>query len=268
MTDPWLAGGDYEAFMGRWSRPLARAFVRWLAPEPSSHWLECGCGTGALTTALRDLASPASIVACDPATDFVEHARASLGDARVTFAVAGAEDPPRREGGFDAIVSSLVLNFVLDPLAALVAARGRVRAGGVVAACVWDYAEGMEFLRRFWDAAIDLDPASAALDEGRRFPLCRPLPLTALFVRAGFARVEAGSVEVPTEFADFDDYWSPLQSGTGPAPAYVAALGPDRREALRARLAERLPLAADGRIRLRARAWAVRGSNGTFRGGR
>ncbi|MEU9351832.1 hypothetical protein AB0D65_12625 [Streptomyces griseoloalbus] len=46
--------------------------------------------------------------------------------------------------------------------------RNPGRPGGLVAAHVWDCAEGMGFRRRFWDAAIEVDPAAAALDEGRR----------------------------------------------------------------------------------------------------
>jgi hypothetical protein len=48
--DTWMTGAAYEAYMGRWSRPLARVFVEWLHPKPSAHWLEVGCGTGALTS--------------------------------------------------------------------------------------------------------------------------------------------------------------------------------------------------------------------------
>ena len=70
------------------------------------------------------------------------------------------------------------------------------------------------------------------------------------------------ALDVETEFAGFDDYWQPLLGRTGPAPNYVASLPPERREALRAHLRHRLSLQSDGRIRLPARAWAVRGFRG------
>ena len=53
--DKWVTGDAYEAYMGCWSRPIARVFVEWLHPKPSAHWLEVGCGTGALTSAICDL---------------------------------------------------------------------------------------------------------------------------------------------------------------------------------------------------------------------
>jgi SAM-dependent methyltransferase len=257
--DEWVTGDAYEAYMGRWSRPLARAFVDWLRPKPSADWLEVGCGTGALTSTICDLCEPAAVVACDPSEPFIEHARKNLPDARASFVVAGAEDLPRRDGGFDAVVSGLVLNFLPDPKAALASVRERLHPGGTVAAYVWDYAEGMALLRIFWDEAAAVDPRAGALDEGRRFPLCSMPGLAALFRAAGLADVETHPLEIPTDFATFDDYWMPFLRGTGPAPSYVASLDPPSREVLRERLGRRLHAGSDGRIRLRARAWAVRG---------
>jgi SAM-dependent methyltransferase len=257
--DRWVAGDAYETYMGRWSRALAGAFVEWLEPGPAAYWLDVGCGTGALTFTICELCAPAAVVGCDPSEPFIEHARAHLTDARVSFVVAGAEALPSREGGFDAVVSGLVLNFLADPGQAVATFRERLRPGGIAAACVWDYAEGMEFLRHFWDAAAASDPRAAALDEGGRFPLCQRPALESLFRAAGLERVATAPLVIPTEFAGFDDYWTPFLHGTGPAPSYVMSLEPTRRESLRERLRGRLHTASDGRILLRARAWAVRG---------
>lgn len=219
--------------MGRWSRPLARAFVEWLQPKSSAHWLEVGCGTGAVTSTICELCEPASVIACDPSEPFIAHARKNLSDARASFVVTGAEALPHREGGFDAIVSGLVLNFLPDPGQAVASVRERLRPGGTVAACVWDYAEGMEFLRPFWEEAVASDPRAAPLDEGRRFPLCRTAALASLFRAGGLAQVETEPLEIPTDFVTFDDYWTPFLRGTGPAPSYVASLDPLSRELLR-----------------------------------
>src|SRR5262245_18641196 len=186
--DRWVAGDAYEEYMGRWSRPLAHEFIEWLRPKPSAHWLEVGCGTGALTSAICDLCEPASVVACDPSQPFVEHARHTLSGARASFVVAGDEALPRRAGGFDVVVSGLVLNFLPSPGEALAAIRQRLRPGGTVAAYVWDYAEGMEFLRSFWEEAAASGPGAVAFDEGQRFPICRAPALASLFRAAGLAQ--------------------------------------------------------------------------------
>jgi SAM-dependent methyltransferase len=257
--DGWTAGGAYEAYMGRWSRAVAGSFVDWLRLPESAHWLDFGCGTGALTATICERAAPASVTGCDPSQPFVEYARGALAHLPASFAVATSESLPSRDGGFDAVVSGLVLNFVPAPAAVLRSLRGRVRPGGTVAAYVWDYAEGMEFLAAFWAEAVAGDPGAAAVDERRRFPLCDESALRSLFEGAGLTRIDTRTLEIPTVFAGFGDFWAPFLRGTGPAPSYVATLEIDAHEALRERLRRRLPADADGRIRLRARALAVRG---------
>jgi len=257
--EKWAGGDAYESFMGRWSRRVADDFLQWLAPLPGANWLEVGCGTGALTEAICRRAKPASLLACDPSPELLSFARSSITDSSVTFRIAGADDLPRRDGGFDLIVSGLVLNFLPQPSDAVRSMRERIRRGGILAAYVWDYAEGMQFLRIFWDEALALDPSAAQLDEGRRFPLCRPEALIQLFEQAGIDSVETRALEITTAFPDFDAYWSPFLGGTGPAPSYVGSLDPDARGQLRLRLKQRLAPSADGSIQLRARAMGVRG---------
>lgn len=263
MTNPpnrtWEGADAYEAFMGRWSRPLAREFLDWLQSPPSAHWLEVGCGTGALTSAICELGQPASVLACDPSASFVEHARSRLSDARASFVVTGAEDLPRREGGFDLVVSGLVLNFLPDPARFAASFRERLRPGGSFAAYVWDYRDGMEFLKAFWEEAVALDPSATAHTVGLGFAICRPEALAGLLETAGFSGVQFGSIEIPTDFADFDDCWLPFLGGTGTGPSYATSLDAPSRERLKERLQGRLRPGADGRIRLKARAWAVRG---------
>jgi SAM-dependent methyltransferase len=249
--DVWAAGDTYEAYIGRWSRLVAAEFVRRLDLPGGLRWLDVGCGTGALTAAVLAAAEPRSVVGVDPSEGFLAEARSRIADPRASFTLGAAETLP--EGEFDVVVSGLALNFVPEPAKA-VAAFERAAADGTVAAYVWDYAAGMEMIRHFWDAA-----GVAELDEGRRFPLCRPEPLRELWTRAGLTDVSVGAIDVPTVFADFDDYWTPFLGGQGPAPGYVASLPEDRRTALRERLRAQLPVEADGTIRLTARAWAVRG---------
>jgi ubiquinone/menaquinone biosynthesis C-methylase UbiE len=246
--------------MGRWSRALAKSFVDWLAVEARAHWLDVGCGTGALTAAICELGRPASVVACDPSGPFIETASSTLPDKRVSFELASGDHLPEREGGFDIVVSGLVLNFVPDAARALLAMRRRLGARGLVAAYVWDYSGGVQFLHHFWQAAVELDASSQELDEARRFTGFGPEALAALFRAAGLAEVAVEALSLPTVFTGFDDYWQPLLGRTGPAPSYVASLSPERRERLREALRERLTPGAEGRIALQARAWAVRGT--------
>jgi SAM-dependent methyltransferase len=240
---------------------VATAFVDWLrlpVAVDRRRCLDIGCGTGALTAALVTRLEPTRHLGIDPAAAFVDHARRHS-PAGTAFVVADAQALPVRDGDWDLAVSGLALNFVPDPARAVTDAARALGRDGVLAAYVWDYAGEMQLLRRFWDAATALDPAAAELDEGRRFPICQPDALAALWSAAGLQDVETRAVDVPTVFTSFDDYWSPFLGGQGPAPTYVAGLTGDARAALRERLRKTLPTDVDGRIALTARAWAVRG---------
>ncbi|MDQ7903985.1 class I SAM-dependent methyltransferase [Phytohabitans sp. ZYX-F-186] len=255
----WARGDAYEAYVGRWSRRVAARFVRWLDVPAGRRWLDVGCGTGALSATVLTLTEPAEVTGVDPSGGFLATAHAQVADPRVSFVSGDARALPLPAARFDAVVSGLALNFVPEPAQAA-AEFARVAApGAVVAAYVWDYAEGMGLMRHFWDAAAALDPGGAELDEGRRFPICRPGPLRALWTDAGLVDVSVEAIDVPTVFTGFADYWEPFLGGQGAAPAYTVSLGEERRTALRDLLRDRLPSNPDGSIALSARAWALRG---------
>lgn len=253
MHDVWARGDAYELYMGRWSRRVAVSFVSWLGVPADRRWLDVGCGKLAA-------ANPEELTGIDSSEGFIERARAQIGDPRIRFEVGDATSLPFQDDRFDAVVSGLVLNFVPEPARAVAEITRVATPGATVAAYVWDYADGMAMLRYFWDAATTLDPDAAALDEGLRFPLCRPEPLRELWAGAGLADVVVEAIEVPTVFRDFDDYWTPFLGGQGPAPGYAMSLTENHRAGLRETLRHRLPTRPDGSITLTARAWAVRGS--------
>lgn len=258
-NEVWESGDAYERYVGRWSRQVAAEFLDWLALSLGLRVLDVGCGTGALAGAVLERCAPAAVVGLDPAEGFLTLARVRVSDPRVRFERGEAQALPFEGDAFDAAVSGLVLNFVPDAARTAAELRRVVRPSGIVALYVWDYAGEMQFMRRFWDAAAALDAQAAALDEGKRSPICAPDALARLFSGSGFEAVETRSITIPTVFADFDDFWSPFLGGQGPAPGYTMSLTEDARAALRDRLRETLPTEPDGRIALRARAWAVRG---------
>lgn len=245
--EAWSRGDLYEPYAGRWSRPVGRAFIEWITPESGRWWLDVGCGTGVLSGVVLSTAKPASAIGVDPASGYVDWARARVLDGRVEFRVGDTVALPVAEASVDYVVSGLVLNFIPDP-------------GATIGGYVWDYGEGMQLIRRFWDAAIALNPAAADLDEAARFPLCQPDGLHRLFADAGLGDLRSRAIVVPTVFAGFKDYWTPFLGGEAPAPGYCVALSDDARERLRRRLLAALPVAPDGSIHLSARAWAVQGT--------
>ena len=259
-TDRWTSGDHYERYVGRWSWPMAREFLAWLDAPAGLAWLDVGCGTGALAGTIAGRCGPRRVVGIDTSAGFLDLARQRTGPAGVEFRQADAQALPFPDGAFDRAVSGLMLNFVPDPPRAAAEMARVTRPGGEVALYVWDYAGRMELMRRFWEAAAAVDPRGAEMDEGRRFPICRPEALRRLFEESGaLGGIETRAIEVPTVFRDFDDYWTPFLGGQGPAPAYCVSLPDEVRTALRERLRASLPAQPDGSIPLVARAWAVRG---------
>ncbi len=260
MQSPMFSAGDaYERFMGRWSRTFAPLFVRFARVRNGDAVLDVGSGTGAVTAAVAAVAPSSRIVGIDSAAPYVAFAQARHPGDMVRFEVGDAQQLRLADASFDRTLSLLILNFIPDREKALNEMMRVTRPGGTVAAAVWDYGQGMEMLRVFWDEAIAISPDMNARDE-RHMPLCRSGELEALWREHRLQDVSYEALTIETGFSSFDDYWSPFLENQGPAGAYVATLPARDREQLRLRLRQRLlGDGPDRPIALGARAWAVRG---------
>jgi SAM-dependent methyltransferase len=241
----------YGRFMGRYSEPLAAAFLAAAGIVPGQRVLDVGCGPGALTARLVEMLGPSDVAAVDPSEPFVVAAEARFPGVDVRR--APAERLPYADGEFDAALAQLVVHFMADPVAGLREMARVTRTGGTVAACVWDHAGGASPVSVFWKAVSSLDPG--ARDESG-LAGARAGHLAELFDAAGLSDVEATRLTVRTAFAGFDDWWEPYTLGVGPAGDYVARLAPAARERLRARCAELLP---PGGFEIVASAWTAIG---------
>jgi hypothetical protein len=127
------------------------------------------------------------------------------------------------------------------------------RAGGVVAACVWDHGGGRGPLSPFWSAARSLEPG---VHDESRLAGASEGQLTELFEAAGLREIEETALSVSIAHPTFEEWWDPFTLGVGPAGAYVASLEDERRAELRERCRAELPQAP---FVVEARAWAARG---------
>jgi SAM-dependent methyltransferase len=246
----------YDRHIGRYGPELARGLLEIANVSAGQRALDVGCGPGALAAELRQVLGAGGVAAIDPSTSFVEACARRLPgvDARL----ASAEKLPFPDDSFDVALSQLAVNFMSDPLAGVREMRRVTRPGGTVAAAVWDYAGEMTLLRRFWDAAVSLDPGVAESDEGRSMPYCTPDELEGLWRDAGLQSPSVSALVVEAEYRDFDDLWQSLEHGSGPSTAYASSLPPERRAELRAELGRLLGV-GEGPFRLTARAWSVVG---------
>jgi SAM-dependent methyltransferase len=246
-----VAATAYDAFMGRWARQLSGALADAAGIAPGMRVLDVGCGTGALTAELVRRVGAGEVSAVDPSPSFVSAMRERFPDVDVRE--ASAERLPFEGGRFDAALAQLVVHFMADPVAGLAEMCRVTRPGGVVAACVWDYAGNRGPLGVFWEAAREIRPD--VRDESR-LAGTREGHLVGLFEAAGLRHVSQSVLQATIEHETFEEWWDPFTRGAGPAGSFVASLDADEADRLRGACERRL----DARpITVRAAAWAARG---------
>lgn len=244
----------YDRYMGIWSRLLAVPFAGAAGVELGLTALDVGCGTGSLTHELADRLGADAVAAVDPSEPSVAACAAAVPGADVRL--SGAESLPFADTTFDLALCQLVVNFMSEPHRGVDEMRRVTRPGGTVAACTWDYRDGMTMLRVFWDAAVEVD--TNAPDEAA-MPYCTSDELRQLWDEVGFLDVRTDALVVERTYASFEDYWEPITFGVGPGGSYCAALDPERREAVRQGCFRRLGRPT-GPVQMSARAWFVRGT--------
>ena len=246
----WNDAAAYDAFMGRYSGPLAPLLADLAEISSGQEVLDVGCGTGMLTGELARRLGTDAVTACDPSAPFV----ASIEERfpGVDVRQAPAEHLPFHADRFDAALAQLVVHFMTDPIVGLDEMRRVTKPGGVVAACVWDHAGGHGPLSAFWRAAHTLD--AAAPDESS-LAGARGGQLTELMTAAGLREISEDTLAVEVEHPTFEEWWEPFTRGIGPAGAYVQSLNAEERAQLRVICRREL---SDGPFIVRAAAWAAR----------
>jgi SAM-dependent methyltransferase len=245
-----VSDSAYDNFMGRYSVRLAPAFAEFAGVQAGQHVLDVGAGTGALTAELSRRG--ARTAALDPSPSFVASLERRFPD--VDIQAGPAEDLPWPDESFDAALAQLVLTFMSDAPAGIEEMRRVVRPGGVVAACMWDL-EGMEML-----AAVNRTqrafPGDGETPERRTTYRSRE-SIEGLFVRDGLTDVRTELLDVHAEYSGFDEFWSALADGAGPAGAWMKSLDEEQRGEAREEMYRQLDSPAGG-FGLTGRAWATR----------
>jgi len=246
-----VAAEAYDRFMGRYSTQLSAGLADLAQVAAGQRALDVGCGPGALTGELVARLGAENVAAVDPSESFVAAARER--HPGVDVRLAPAEQLPHQDGAFDAALAQLVVHFMADAVAGIREMARVTRAGGAVAASVWDMAGGRAPLSLFWQAARQLNPRA---EDESHLAGARARHLAELFDAAGLRDVEEAELTASATYESFEEWWQPYTLGVGPAGAYAASLGEDDRAALRERCRELLPEAP---FTLTATAWAVRG---------
>ena len=210
------------AFMGRYSRLLAAPFADAIGVVAGQKVLDVGCGPGALTGVLVDRVGADSVSACDPSVPFVPRARPAI-----PASMSASRRPRRSRSTTTPSTSSCRNSSCISSAIRLQAAaelRRVLRPGGIAGACVWEFGTGMVMLRQFWDAALAVDPG-APDEQGLAFG--GPGEIADLFETSGFVDIVESTLTVNMTYTGFDELWSGLLLGIGPAGAYLVSLPED-----------------------------------------
>lgn len=244
-------GEAYERFMGRWSREIGKAFLTWLQPPEGARWLDVGCGTGIFTELISDTCAPASVIAIDPSESQIARARTQVTRTKTEFHLADAQDLPFPDESFDIVASALVMNFVPNKARAMSEMRRVVRPGGLIAACVWNF-------------AAELSPSGPLRRAMRRIGIeAPPIPgtdtsslavLADLLEKAGLKGLNTDSIEVAVSFRDFDDFWHSQTPHYAPTTRAIAAMSSRDRLRLMEAVRDHLQPMCDG---VGYSAWAI-----------
>jgi ubiquinone/menaquinone biosynthesis C-methylase UbiE len=246
---------EYERFMGRWTRAVARVFLDWLAVRPGLSWLDVGCGTGILAETVLHLCEPGRVDAVDVEPAQVAAATNGPAGARVHFATGDARQLPYQDASFDVVASALVINFVADRGLATAEMRRVARTGGLVAAYVWDFAEELspsgplrKAMRRFGAEAGAVPGTEASSSRA----------LQSLFQDTGLGAIETRTIDVCLAYESFDDFWQAQTPAYAPTAKTIAAMKPSDRAGLMRAVERSLPRGPGGTIEYCARANAIK----------
>jgi len=238
----------YDKFMGRFSTRLAPVFADFAGIERGKRVLDVGAGTGALTAELvrRDV----DVAAVEPSPEFTATLQSRFPD--IEARQGAAEDLPWPDASFDAALAQLVVAFMSDAPVGIAEMRRVVRPGGTVAVCMW-LRDDMELLSAINRTQAVISPErSADVSPYRSAEAARGL-------LGDDARVEM--LTVSAEYSGFDDFWSALGSGAGPAGQWALSLSDEQRAAAHDELYRQVGEPA-GSFTLSGTVWAARVTRG------
>ena len=190
--------------------------------------------------ALSIVGSSGIVVGADIAPEMLEAARVRLAAQTFRPAAADGQALPFRDDSFDAVTCQLGLQFFPDPALGLLEFRRVLRPGSRAAVCVHSTPDRTPM----W--SVLAETLSRFLPERRNvlylsWALADQVRLEKLFADAGFRDIRVDRETRADMMESFDEYWEPIETGTGQQPqSYLALAEADRRrvrETVKAKLA-------------------------------
>jgi ubiquinone/menaquinone biosynthesis C-methylase UbiE len=221
---------SYDRYVGRWSRLFVPSVLAAAKISPGYRILDISTGTGEASLLALPIVGPSGLViGADISPEMLVGARDRLNEPSFWPVAADGQALPFKDGSFDAVICQLGLQFFPDPALGLREFRRVLRSAGCAAVCVISTPDRAPM----WGILADV--LSRFLPEQRdiihlSFALADPKRLESLLADAGFRSIRVEREKREVGFESFDDYWSPIEAGTGSLPqAYLALSEVDRR---------------------------------------
>jgi len=241
VTGQPVSTSAYDRWVGRWSRLFVPSLLAATKVSPGCTVLDVATGTGeAAAMALSIVGSSGIVVGADIAPEMLEAARVRLAAQTFRPAAADGQALPFRDDSFDAVTCQLGLQFFPDPALGLLEFRRVLRPGSRAAVCVHSTPDRTPM----W--SVLAETLSRFLPERRNvlylsWALADQVRLEKLFADAGFRDIRVDRETRADMMESFDEYWEPIETGTGQQPqSYLALAEADRRrvrETVKAKLA-------------------------------
>jgi SAM-dependent methyltransferase len=186
---------------------FAHRLVHVIPSDPGATVLDLACGTGALASAIWQLAAPARLVAADLSVEMLRQAASVLRQQNALCAMAAmnAQQLAFTDQAFDTVLCGSALDSFPDPIRALAETRRILRPGGVlglwVAPSWWWQGDPR------WDWHVDV-LVSLGADVGQApAGLDRPESLHQMIESVGFQDVRIHADELGLHFSSPSQWW-------------------------------------------------------------
>jgi ubiquinone/menaquinone biosynthesis C-methylase UbiE len=243
----------YQQYIGRWSRLFVPALLVAAGVGKGDRVLDVATGTGeAAQLALPHVGDSGLVVGVDISSAMLNEARVRLSSRRFLPVVSNGEALVFPDACFDAVLCQLGLMFFPNPARGLAEFRRVLRPDRHAAVCVISSPDRAPM----W--GILAETLSRYLPEQRKalhlsFALAGTAQLERLLGAAGFRDVRVTREIREGIVESFDEYWAPIEAGTGQMPQAYLALPEQSRRAVREEMQERLSqFESNGRLVMRA----------------
>ena len=198
--------------------------------------------------ALPAVGAAGFVIGADISPAMLEAACARLNEALISPVAADGQMLPFQDGSFDCVICQLGLQFFPRPTLGLAEFRRVLRRGGRVAVCVVSSPDRAPMWGILADAISRFRPALRNILY-LSFSLGDPTRLEALLTDTGFRDVRVERETRGAIIESFEEYWEPIEAGTGSIPQSYLTLSDAERRVVREEVKARLSrFESDGKL--------------------